>query len=162
MGMKQEEANLILKLYEVRRDEEFRKARKWFDVAFNPQSAQEIIDLLGSGFSKSAYFRMVLSYWEMVAALVNYGAIDAGLLHATNVEHMRFYAKIEPYISELREVAGSDFLRELEKLVKGAPDFGKKLAEWRRLSKHWSEIDRQSRKVEHGESIQRTQDARPS
>jgi hypothetical protein len=50
------------------------------------QSAKEIIDLLGSGFSKSAYFRMVLSSWEMVAAFVNYGAIDAGLLQATAVE----------------------------------------------------------------------------
>src|SRR5918999_1950376 len=110
MGKKHEEANLILRLYEMRRDEEFRKARQWFDTEFNPQSAQEIIDLAGSGFSKTAYFRMVLSHWEMVAALVNYGAIDAGLMHSTNVEHFRYYAKLEPYLPELREALGPDFL----------------------------------------------------
>ena len=70
MGTKQEEANLIIRLYEIRRDEEFRKAREWFDTEFNPQSAQDIINLMSSGFASTAYFRMVLTYWEMVAALV--------------------------------------------------------------------------------------------
>ncbi len=153
METKQEEANLILRLYEIRRDEEFRKARQWFDTEFSPQSAQDIIDLLGSGFSQSAYFRMVTSYWEMVAAFVNYGAIDAGLVHKTNVEHLRFYAKIEPYISEVRKGFGADFLPELEKLVKSAPNFEEKLAEWRELNKHWTEENKQSRKAGRGESI---------
>lgn len=152
MKTKQEEANLILRLYEMRREEEFRKARQWFDTEFNPQSAQEVLDLLGSGFSRSAYFRMVLTYWEMVAALVNYGAIDAGLLHATNVEHMRYYAKIEPYLSEIRKAVGADFLPELERLVRRAPDSEKKLAGWRELNKNWAETHERSRKAGHGES----------
>ena len=42
LGTKQEEANLILRLYEMRRDEEFRKAREWFDTEFNPQSRRRI------------------------------------------------------------------------------------------------------------------------
>ena len=149
MGAKQEEAGLILRLYEMRRDEEFRKARQWFDTEFNPQSAQEVVELVGGGFSQSAYFRMVLSYWEMVAGLVNYGAIDTGLIHTTNVEHLRYYAKIEPYLTETREAAGADFLSELEKLVKSAPDYEKRLAGWRELNKRWSEIHEQSQKAEH-------------
>jgi hypothetical protein len=134
-----DEANLILRLYEVRREDELRKAREWFDVEFNPQSAREVVDLVGGGFSQTAYFRMVATYWEMVAAFVNYGAIDAGLLHATNVEHMRVYAKLEPYIAEVRDAVGEDFLAELEKLVKSAPNYEAKLAEWRKLSRHWAE-----------------------
>jgi hypothetical protein len=75
-GTKQEEAALILKLYDMRREDEFRKARAWFDTEFNPQSAQDIIDLMKTGFANTEYFRMVLTYWEMVAGLANYGAID--------------------------------------------------------------------------------------
>ncbi len=49
MNTKQDEANLILKLYELRRDEALRKARIWFAIEFNPQSAQDIINLMRSG-----------------------------------------------------------------------------------------------------------------
>jgi hypothetical protein len=139
LGTKQEEANLILRLYEIRTDEEFRKARQWFDTEFNPQSAQDIIEILRGGFSKSAYFRMVLTYWEMVAGLVNYGSLDAGLIHTTNVEHMRYFAKIEPFMAEAREVAGAEFLLELETLVKSAPNFEEILTQWRELNKNWAE-----------------------
>jgi hypothetical protein len=138
LGTKQEEANLILKLYEMRREQEFRKAREWFDTEFNPQTAQDVIDLVTSGFAETARFRMVLTYWEMVAALVNYGSIDADLIHTTNVEHLRYYAKIEPFIDEVRKALGGDFLPELEKLVKTAPDYEKRLAGWRELNKSWA------------------------
>ena len=137
MGTKQDDAGLILKLYEIRRDEEFRKARKWFDTEFNPRSAEEIVELFGSGFEGTRYFRMVLSHWEMVAALANHGAIDPQLLHATNVEHLRYYAKVEPFLAEVREMLGSDFAPELEKLVKSAPNFEKRLAGWRKLNENW-------------------------
>lgn len=154
LGTKQEEAGLILRLYEMRRDEEFRRARQWFDTEFNPQSAGEIIDLMGSGFSQTAYFRMVLTYWEMVAALVNYGSIDAGLLHATNVEHLRYFAKIEPYLAEVRRATGAGFLPELEKLVKSAPGFEEKLEGWRKLNNQWFEKARQDQARKNGESAE--------
>lgn len=137
MGTKQEEADLILRLYEMRRDEKLRKAREWFDTEFNPRSAQDIMDILSGSFAGSAYFRMVLTYWEMVAALVNHGSLNADLVHATNVEHLRYYAKIEPFIEEVRKVAGSGFLSELVKMVKTAPDFEKRMEGWRELNKNW-------------------------
>jgi hypothetical protein len=139
MGNKQEEADLIIKLYEIRRDEEFRKARQWFDTEFNPQSAEEILELFQSGFDNTAYFRMVMSYWEMVAAMVNYGSIDADLVNRTNVEHLRYYAKLEPFIKEVREAAGADFLVELEKLVKSAPNLKQRLTGWQEINKNWAE-----------------------
>jgi len=129
---------LILKLYEMRRDEEFRKGREWFDTEFNPQSAKDIIDVVSGSFSDSAYFRMVLTYWEMVAALVSYGSLDAKLIHTTNVEHLRYWAKIEPFMEEVRKITGSGFLPELEKLVKTAPDYEKRLEGWRELNKNWA------------------------
>ncbi len=56
---------------------------------------------------------MVLTYWEMVAAVVNYGSLDAGLVHTTNVEHLRYYAKIEPFMAEVRKAMGGGFCRSL-------------------------------------------------
>ena len=137
MGTTQDEADLILRLYEMRRDQELRKARQWFDTEFDPQSAHDVIELVGSGFAQSAYFRMVLTYWEMVAALVNAGSISASLIHTTNVEHLRYWAKLEPFIAEVRQAVGQDFLSELEKLVETAPDVETRLTAWRTLSKGW-------------------------
>lgn len=139
MSEKQDEAGLILKLYEMRRDPEFRKAREWFDTEFNPKSAQDIIDIVSGSFSESAYFRMVLTYWEMVAGLVNYGALNAGLVHKTNVEHLRYWAKIDPFIDELRKIVGVGFLPELEKMVKTAPDFEEHMENWRKLNESWAQ-----------------------
>ena len=154
MGTKQEEANLILRLYEIRREEEFRKARRWFAIEFNPQSAQDIINLMRSGHPQSASYRMVTTYWEMAAALVNYGAIDEGLFHATNTEYLAIYAKIEPYLSEVRAAFGlPKYLAELEKVAKGAPNADEYFVKIRGLMKHWSDEHEQSQKVEHGESI---------
>jgi hypothetical protein len=143
MGAKQEEADLILRLYEMRRDETLRKAREWFDTKFDPQSAQDVIALVTSGFSETAYFRMVLTYWEMVAALANNGSISTDLVHTTNVEHLRYWAKIEPFIKDVRQAVGPDFLPELEKLVMTAPEVEKRLAGWRELNKHWTQGTRQ-------------------
>ena len=136
MGAKRD-ADLILRLYELRREPELRKARAWFDTEFDPRSAQDVIALVASGFAPSAHFRMVLTYWEMVAALVNAGAVDPGLIHTTNVEHLRYWAKLEPFIAEIRQAVGPDFLPELEKLVKTAPDVEKRLADWRELGQNW-------------------------
>jgi len=146
LSKKQDEGALLLKLYEIRRDKELRKARQWFDTEFAPQSAKDIMDILSGGFAQSAYFRMVLTYWEMVAALVDYGSINADLLHATNVEHLRYYAKIEPFMEEVREVAGADFLLQLEKLVKSAPKFEERLAGWQTVNKNWVEKHKSNRK----------------
>ena len=153
MGEKQEQAGLILRLYEMRREEELRTARQWFDTEFNPQSAEDVIDLMGSGFSQTAKFRMVLTYWEMVAALVNSGAIDASLIHSTNVEHLRYWAKIEPFIADVRKAVGPDVLPELEKLVNTAPDVDKRLAGWRELNTSWVERARREQQPEPGQSI---------
>ena len=70
---KYEDADLILKLYDLRREETMRKARNWMAM-FNPESAQEIV-AAASG-EHNAYLRMVMSYWDMAASLVNNGAID--------------------------------------------------------------------------------------
>jgi hypothetical protein len=135
---KQQDADLILKLYDLRREATMREARNWI-FSFNPTSAQDVIDvLLGE---HSGHYRMVFSYWEMAAALVNSGAIDEELFNETNGEHLFVYSKIEPVIEEIRTMfENPDFLRNLETLVKRVPDSEKKIAVMRERMKKFAEL----------------------
>ncbi|MBV9300819.1 MAG: hypothetical protein JOY62_10125 [Acidobacteriaceae bacterium] len=116
---KQEEAGLILKLYELRRDETMRKARNWFIVEFHPNSLEDYTNAMFS--ENSAYLRMVATYWEMAAALVNNGAIDLKLFDETNGEHFVVFAKLEPLLPAIRAEHGEQVLRNLEKLIEDTP-----------------------------------------
>jgi hypothetical protein len=123
---KYEDANLILKLYDLRREKTMRDARSWF-FTFNPQTPQDFIDVLTG--DKSGYYRMVVSYWDMAASLVNNGAIDAQMFNDANGEHLFVYAKVERFLPGLREAMGNpQFLAHLEKVVKAVPDYEQKLA----------------------------------
>ena len=133
---KHEDADLILKLYDLRREATMREARNWI-FSFNPTSAQDVIDvLLGE---HSGHYRMVISYWDMAAALVNSGAIDEQLFNETNGEHIFVYSKIQPVIEETRTLFGNpDFLRNLETLVKRIPDSEEKIAAMRERMKKFA------------------------
>jgi hypothetical protein len=116
---KQAEADLILKLYELRREPVMREARNWF-FTFNPKTIDDFTAVLTS--DKSGYYRMVTSYWDMAASLVNNGAIDAKMFHDANGEHVFAYAKVEPFLAELRATGNPETLVHLEKLVKEMPN----------------------------------------
>src|SRR4028118_648947 len=98
MSDKQKSAELILKLYELRREEVMRKAREWFGT-FNPSSAEEVVSAVRG--EHSAYYRMVTTYWEMACSLVNNGAIDEQMFNDANGEQAFVFAKIQPFIGEL-------------------------------------------------------------
>ena len=135
---KQQDADLILKLYDLRREATMREARNWM-FTFNPTSVQDVIEvLLGE---HSGHYRMVISYWDMAAAMVNNGAIDEQLFNETNGEHLFVYSKIEPVIEEVRAQFGHpDFLRNLETLVKRIPDSERKIVAMRERMKKFAEM----------------------
>ena len=121
---KAKDADLILKLYDLRREPTMREARNWF-FSFNPQTPNDFMDvLLGD---KSGYYRMVVSYWDMAASLVNHGAIDADMFNDANGEHIFVFAKIEPFLPALREMGNPDFLVHLERVIKEIPGYEQKL-----------------------------------
>ena len=123
---KYKDADLILKLYDLRREKTMRDARNWF-FTFNPQSPKDFMDVLTS--DKSGYYRMVISYWDMACSLVNNGAIDPDMFNDANGEHVFVYAKLEPFIPGLREEMGNpQFLAHLEKTVKEMPNYETRLA----------------------------------
>lgn len=121
MGAKHEDAKLILQLYDLRREAVMREARHWFFREFHPTSAAGILDVLKG--EHSAHYRMVTSYWEMAATLVNHGAIDAEMFNEANGEHILVFAKVEPYLSELRQGYGNPrLMANLEKLARNMPN----------------------------------------
>ena len=126
MGTKHEDADLILKLYDLRREATMRQARNWF-ITFTPQS---YADIKAAMFGEnSAYYRMVTSYWEMAATLVNHGAIDQQMFEEANGEHMVVFAKMEPFLTEFRaEFNSPQAMANLEKLVMSRPDAKEYLA----------------------------------
>ena len=135
---KHDDAELILKLYDLRREPVMRQARDWM-FTFNPTSIQDVFDaLLGE---HGGHYRMVISYWDMAAALVNNGAIDETLFNETNGEHIFVYSKIEPVIEEIRTMFGSpDFLLNLETLIKRIPNIDEKLPAMRERMRKFGEM----------------------
>lgn len=132
MSSKTESAELILKLYDLRREAKMREARNWL-FGFNPTSAEEIGNTMMDP-EVGPYLRMVLSYWDMAAALVNHGAIDADMFYDTGGEHIGVYSKIEPFIAELRtQWEMPDAFSHLEKVIMDRPDGAeriRKTQEW--------------------------------
>lgn len=139
MEEKQQDVIAILKLYELRRDEKMRAARTWYFTEFQPESAADIVKLMLSGQSESAYFRMVTSYWDMAASLVNNGGIDEQLFLDANTEYIGLFAKLEPFIAEVRETFGeADYLAHLETLALKKPNARQIMASRRALFARWA------------------------
>ncbi|MBV8819811.1 MAG: hypothetical protein JO022_15725 [Acidobacteriaceae bacterium] len=122
---KQAEAELILKLYDLRREETMRKARDWFFMEFHPESFADYQKALFS--PHSGHLRMVLSYWDMAAALVNHGAIAPELFNDCNGEHLSVFGKVEPLLAEIRSTYAPQFMQSVEKLIDATPDGRKRV-----------------------------------
>ncbi|HKR61097.1 MAG TPA: hypothetical protein VJS64_15360, partial [Pyrinomonadaceae bacterium] len=133
MSSAYESADLILKLYELRRETVMRKAREWYTRQFHPQSAQDVVNVLRG--EHSDYFRMVTSYWEMAASFVNNGAIDWKLFMEANPgEPVNVFVKLYPYLEELRSMFASKYdetqaFQHLEQVVMRLPYAEERLAE---------------------------------
>ncbi len=117
-----EDATLILKLYELRRETVLRKARHWLIFEFNPVTAEELLAVAqGSGAEENSYFRQVLSYWEMAASLVLHGAVKADLFVDSNGEGLYIFAKFHSFREEYQARVGRPFMRHTAKLIEKYP-----------------------------------------
>jgi len=100
------EAQLIAQLYDLRREAEMRKARHWWGADFFPQNADDFLKVAWAmGTPENNWLRQVGGYWGMVASFVNNGALNEQLFLAPGFSGEMFliYAKVHPYIKELRE-----------------------------------------------------------
>jgi hypothetical protein len=129
---KVESADLILKLYDLRREAKMREARNWI-ISFFPESAADIMQTMINP-ETSASYRMVTTYWDMAASFVNHGAIDEEMFLETSGEAVLVFSKIEPFVEEVRQIMGSpNYLKNLETLIMKIPDAKQLLASRREM-----------------------------
>jgi len=122
------DADIILRLYELRREPVMRDARKFVTFEFWPSNFEEVGKLFAAGGKEFAYFRQVTSYWDMAISFVVRGALDANLF-LDNANEMFFtYAKLKPFLPQLRETVNPQFWKRIEEFITGSPEALQKLA----------------------------------
>jgi hypothetical protein len=97
-----EQVTLMLRLYDIRREPRLREAREWYITHFNPASAEDVMAQCPPGSPENAYMRMVLSYWEMVASIVNRGLIDEDFFFENTGEQWVVWERLKPVIPVFR------------------------------------------------------------
>ena len=143
MEAKVASAELILKLYELRREPVMRQARSWF-FGFNPDSTDDI--MAAARGEHSAYYRMVTTYWDMACSFVNHGAIDEQMFNDANGEHVLIFAKLQPFITQLR-ATNPTYLAHLEKVIMRLPEAEARLEHMRKMARTFAAAaDQQAQK----------------
>ena len=116
-----QDADLILKLYEIRREEKMREARQWFAGQFRASSMEEFGRACPPGSQESAYFRMVTSYWDMAGLFVAQGVLNEELFVRSAGESLLVWEKVRPFIGELREAfSNPTYLENLEAVAEAS------------------------------------------
>jgi hypothetical protein len=113
------DAELILKLYDLRREAEMRKARHWWTATFLPQTVEDVLKISSNiGSQENNWFRQVSGYWTMAASLVEHGALDRDLFLEPSFSGEMFliFAKVKPFLKELRERQSPTMFLHIENL----------------------------------------------
>jgi len=97
------DAELLLRLYDLRREAKLRLAREWFVREFHPKSYEEYMHLCPPGSEKNTYFRMDITYWEMAASIVNHGLIKEDLFFENTGEFWIVWDKVRNLAPTIRE-----------------------------------------------------------
>ena len=111
------DAELLLHLYEIRREPELRRARKWFLSEFQPRPWNELASGYMTHSDEDRWFRMTFSYWDMVGALVNRGVLHDELFFDSTGEDIVTWERCKPWIAGVRAQVRPTYLRNFERLV---------------------------------------------
>jgi hypothetical protein len=125
--LKHRDANLILRLYELRREAVMRQSRARI-MQWMPQSYEEVLALTKLTHPDNAAWRQVSSYWEMAYGFARHGIVDADLLAENGGEGLLLYAKVEPHLGRLRTDLSPNVLRNAEWMVANSPVARERLA----------------------------------
>jgi hypothetical protein len=111
-----DDANLILRLYELRREEKMRAARNWFVANFKCKTMKELHELCPPGSEPNAYYRQVVSYWDMAGSFVNTGVLNGDLFFMNTREILLVWERMKPIIGDVRAAfKDPNYLGNLEK-----------------------------------------------
>lgn len=98
-----DDANLILRLYEMRREERMRKARAWFSAQFKAKTWTDLQKLAPAGTDENASYRMVVTYWDMVASFVTSGVLNKELFFQSGREMLLVWERMREVLPEIRQ-----------------------------------------------------------
>ena len=119
-----DDANLILRLYELRREDKMRAARNWFVANFRCKTMAEMSALCPPGTEANAYFRQVVSYWDMAGSFVNSGVLSSDLFFTNTREILLTWERVKPLIAEMRAAfKDPTYLGNLEKAGTAAGEY---------------------------------------
>ena len=113
------DAELMLKLYDLRREEKMRRARDWFLREFDAKSTDDYQKKYPPGSDEDAYFRMVVTYWEMVGSIVNSGLIKQEFFFQNTGEFFAVWERIKHLLPKVREAFKNPHLWENLDLMAG-------------------------------------------
>ena len=114
-----DDVDLILRLYELRREEKMRKAREWFRSFFKAKSLEEFQSLCPPGSDENTYYRMVTSYWEMVASFITGSILHEKLFFQSGRELLFVWERIRDFLPAYRELMqDAQILKNLETVAK--------------------------------------------
>ena len=114
------QAELILKLYDLRREPTMREARSYIGGEFLPASVEELVTIVSSGTKQGAFVLQVYGYWDMVASFVDSGALTPQLVYNTCQEVYFQYAKIQPFLAGFRQQMNlPEWMSGIERQVEG-------------------------------------------
>src|SRR5438552_1987464 len=121
------DAELIIRLYELRRDPELRRARQWFLTDFSARSWTEIKLRYLTHSDQDRHFRMTTSYWEMVGSLVNRGVPHPEMFFDHTGEDIVSWERCRPWIAEARADIRPTYLYQFERLVDAHQAYRKRI-----------------------------------
>lgn len=98
-----DDANLLLKLYDIRREEKLREAREWFTRHFHCASIDEFNSVCPPSSQENAYARQVITYWEMVASFITSGVLNEHLFFQSGMELLLVWERVKDFIPEMRK-----------------------------------------------------------
>jgi len=98
-----DDANLILRLYEMRREDRMRKARAWFTANCKVRSYEELVKLAPGGSDENASYRMVVTYWDLVASFIASGILHKELFFQSGRELLLVWERVRAFLPSLRE-----------------------------------------------------------
>jgi hypothetical protein len=124
-----QDIEVVLKLYDLRREALMRQARSYVGGKFAPNSAEDLIGIVNAGSQESGFVLQVYGYWDMVAAFVLDGPLSEQLVYDTCQEMYFLYAKIQPFLAEFRRCMNlPEWMRRIERLVEGSPEGKERIA----------------------------------
>lgn len=116
-----DDVKLILQLYEMRREPRLREARRWFTASFKPKTYEDFTALCPPGSEPNASYRMVTTYWEMVASFLTSGVLNPVLFYQSGRELLFVWERVRDILPSVRDTFKNP--RELANLEEAATAF---------------------------------------